>query len=112
MIEFSVILDAVDGKEGSGPHFLDVWCVPSMSKSPGPVMVTLYCSPTAWAGELMRVEELAKHVAVHVTAMNNTGNWEVEISYSTEKNRWCAKAKHVSEDGTEGLTRTYTEWAN
>ncbi len=59
----------------------------------------------------MRVEEFAKHISLSLTALNNTGNWEVEIAYNTEKNRWCAKAKHVSEDGTEGLTRTYTEWA-
>ncbi len=109
MIEFTLVEGVIEGKEGFGPHLVEVWASPSTSKRPGPLFVTLYTSVASWVGELWRVEELAKHVALSVNAQNNTGNWQVEIAYNIDKQRWVATAKHFDEEGHEGLTRVYTE---
>ena len=111
MIEFTLIEGVVEGKEGFGPHFVEVWTAPSTKKQQGHVFVTLFTSVASWVGELYRVEEHAKHVALKLNAMNNTGNWQVEIAYNTDRQRWVAHAKHVSDEGVEGLTRSFTEWA-
>lgn len=109
MIEFTLVEGVVEGKEGFGPHLVEVWVGPSTTKRPGLVFVTLYTSVASWVGELFRVEEFAKHVALKVNAQNNTGNWQIEIAYNIERQRWAAHAKHVDDEGIEGLTRTYYE---
>lgn len=111
MIEFTLIEGVVDGKEGFGPHFVEVTVGPSTKKRNGEIFVTLYTSVASWVGELYRVEEFAKHVALKVNALNDTGNWQVEIAYSEAKQRWVATAMHFDDEGLEGLTKTYTEWS-
>lgn len=109
MIEFTLVEGVVEGKEGFGPHLVEVWAGPSTAKRQGPVFVTLYTSVSSWIGEHWRVEEFAKHVALSVNALNNTGNWQIEIAYNIERQRWVANSKHVDDEGNEGLTRTYYE---
>lgn len=111
MIEFTLVEGVVEGKAGFGPHFVEVWAAPSTKKQQGHLFVTLFTSVASWVGEAFRVEEFAKHVALKVHAQNNTGNWQVEIAYNTTKQRWVANAKHLSDEGVEGLTKSYTEWA-
>ena len=110
-MEFAVIENVVDGREGFGPHFVEVWAAPSTAKKPGPVFATLFTGPITWAGERFRVEEFAKLISDRCTAINRQGNWEVSISYNTKTNRWVATCSHVNEDGSQGLTKEYVEWA-
>lgn len=109
MIEFTLIEGVVDGAPGFGPHFVEVWCSPSTSRRQGQVFVTLFTSVASWVGEYMRVEEFAKDVGSKLAALNNTGNWAVELAYNVDKHRWTAKAKHTTEEGLEGLSKAYME---